>query len=429
MKSSPTSRHPVARSSDALVEASLDLAWSHWVGLGVRGVARAPDTAVDLEALLCFSTYVMQHDPRLGGEVADWWQQFHHHVSEPRLKAVARRFSEEQWHAARIALASVKSPSGKSRLDRLDTPARSMLRLRAVFGANARAEILLEMLTHSPQDDHGWTALALSEIGYSKRNVALILEDLVLGGILATVAEGNRLRYHITNRRALAEALDPLPLSSGRWHLRLPIVAQFLELSSKLRDRDAVVQGIEAQKLFARVRPVIVGLGIRAQVPNTDVSIYWETLQRWLVDNLFKEREDSRRHIMGMIEGYWLNPADAGSRRPTHPNGAVLPRLASNLGDAGEIQCLDLVQVPVIDSPGDWAWSVLSTAATATYAHASGLSRGEPWRFVAKDSTEYDVSLDKVLPAERIGRVYGPDVAARARADQPALQLRLVPRR
>ena len=39
--------------------------------------------------------------------------------------------------------------------------------MRAVFGANARAEVLLEMLTSA--SDEGWTALALSEIGYSKR--------------------------------------------------------------------------------------------------------------------------------------------------------------------------------------------------------------------------------------------------------------------
>jgi hypothetical protein len=417
----------VATSKDPLVEASLDLAWSHWVGLGVRGVARAPDTAVDLEALLCFTAYVMQHDLRLAGEVADWWQQFHHHISEPRLKVVARIFGEEHWRALRTVLASSKTPSGKSRLDRLDTPARSMLRLRSVFGANARAEILLEMLTHSPEADLGWTALALSEVGYSKRNVALILEDLVLGGILVTAAEGNRLHYRVANRRALAEALHPLPASSGRWHQRLPIVAQFLELASRLRDRDAVVQGVEAQKLFSRLRPAFIAAGLRPAVPDADASTYWRTLQSWLVDNLLSERGDSRRHVLGMIEGFWISPTDKGHRLPAYPNGAVLPRLATGRSESHQLRCLDLVQAPVVGSAGDWAWAVLSTAATGTYSHASGLERGDRWRFVAKDSTEYDVSFDEELSADRIRRLYGSEAATRARTDRPAVQLRLVP--
>jgi hypothetical protein len=69
---------------------------------------------------------------------------------------------------------------------------------------------------------------------------------------------------------------------------------------------------------------------------------------------------------------------------------------------------------------------VLSRAATGSYQHSIGLDRGEHWRFVALGSGDvYEVSYDDAVPHERISRLYGPDAAARARADMPAVQLRL----
>jgi hypothetical protein len=406
----------------SLVEASLDVAWSHWVGLGVRGVARPPDTAVDVEALLYFTAYVADHDPRLRDEVADWWHQFEHHVSGPRFNAMARSFDALQWMGFLTTFPSAKKLSGKSRLDRLDTPARSLLRMRAVFGANARADVLLEMLTSS--SDEGWTALALSEIGYSKRNVAMVLESLALGGLLTTTSESNRARYRLTDRQALAKVLAPLPQRSGHWHLRLPIAARFLELASRIERKDAVTQGIEAQKLVAKLQPELIAVGGMPKLPNAAAGTYWPALQVWIAEHLLAEHQDSRRDISRTLEGVWLSPGETEARA-LRPDGAVLPRLSAEL-DAEELRCLDLVQVSTVSPSNDWTWGVLSRAATGTYRHSMGLDRGEIWRFVAIGSGDvYEVSFDEDLPHERISRLYGPDAAARARADKPAVQLRL----
>jgi hypothetical protein len=127
-----------------------------------------------------------------------------------------------------------------------------------------------------------------------------------------------------------------------------------------------------------------------------------------------------------MIEGVWIGPHD-DLRLHAQPDGAVLPRLTST-DDIRELRCLDLVQVPTVGAPTDWAWGVLSTAATTTYRHTIGLDRGERWRFRATDTDDvYDVSYDKPLAPERIEKLYGPDAAARARIDRPAVQLRLRP--
>lgn len=407
---------------DVLVGAALDLAWSHWVGLGVSGVARPPDTAVDVEALLYFTAYLADHDPRLRDEVADWMHRFEHHVSGPRFNALARSFDAMQWAGFQLTFPGPKKLSGKSRLDRLDTPARAMLRMRAVFGANARAEVLLEMLTNTA--DEGWTALALSEIGYSKRNVAMVLESLTLGGILVVTSESNRMRYRFVDRQLLARLLAPLPERSGQWHLRLPIVAKFLELAAKIERKDAVTQGIEAQKLVAKLQPELVAVGGAPKLPTAAVGTYWRELQTWLAEHLLSEHRDSRRDVPRAIEGIWVGPGDSDARG-RRPDGAILVRLSAD-PDAEELRCLDLVQVSTVSPPNDWTWGVLSRAATATYRHTIGLDRGEPWTFFAVGTGDaYDVSYDEDLPHERISRLYGQDAAARARTDVPAIQLRM----
>src|SRR5262245_6470277 len=144
------SRQLVARAKERLIQAALDLAWSQWTGLGVRGTAAAPETAVDPEALIYLTSSLATYDPRLRDEAADWWRRFQHHVSRPRLGRLAQQFDPQvvsAFEALEASMATRPTTSGKSRLDRLDHPARALLRLRCVFGANARAEILHALLT------------------------------------------------------------------------------------------------------------------------------------------------------------------------------------------------------------------------------------------------------------------------------------------
>ncbi|HEX7839892.1 MAG TPA: hypothetical protein VF469_20590, partial [Kofleriaceae bacterium] len=89
----------------------------------------------------------------------------------------------------------------------------------------------------------------------------------------------------------------------------------------------------------------------------------------------------------------------------------------------------DLVQVPTVDPPNDWAWGVLSTAATTTWSHTIGLNNHEPWKFATWASGErrtYSATYDDPLPHDGIAPLYGRIAASRARSDRPAVQLRLI---
>ena len=413
--------------SSRLLDSTLALAWSHWVGLGVRGTARPPMTAVDPEALLYLTACLADHDPRLRDEVGDWWKRYERHVSRARLTSLASAFDDSvvaKFDKLERAYATLGETSEKSHLDRLDTPARTLIRLRCVFGSNARAEILHELLVDAGHG--GKTALALASVGYSKRNVAFVLDDLVMAGLISKINEGNRAHYRVADSEALSRVLRPLPHRSGRWHLRFPIIASFIEVEDHLRKRDISVQGVEARKLFLRHKAELEQLGFQAVIGST-VETYWATLQDWLVDNLIADRDASTDHIAGMLEGVWLRPGE-GIRRPQRLGSAVLPEITANPATDRQFECLDLVQVPTIDPPQGWAWAVLSTAGTNVYAHAEALRNGEDWRFVTwidDEPHQFRTKLIEPIEHRRIAKRFGKEAVQRARIDRPALRLLL----
>jgi hypothetical protein len=422
----------VNRNRDVLIDAALQLAWSHWVGLGVRGTAHPPRTAVDPEALLYLTACLADDDPRLADEVRDWWRQYNRYVSRPRLTALGKRFDAavvEKFRAFSQRSEQGGKTSGKSLMDRLNHPARSLLRLRCVFGANARAEVLLELLTRPSPG--GFTALALADVGYSKRNIALVLEDLALADMLLAKREANRLRYRIADADALERLLAPLPKTAGLWHIKLPVVARFVELSRRLRGRDAVVQGIEARKVVHEIQNTPAAETF-AEVPTASAETYWNALQEWLVDNVIASESnmiasESNIEDPRMIEGAFFRP-EQPVRRPGHFVSALLPRISSNPSDDAELHCLDLVQVEAVET-GSWVWGVVSVAAVETYAHTMALQRGEAQRFVTwafGPPRTYSVALGQPLPYAQIARLYGEGAASRARRDKDAIQLHLV---
>jgi hypothetical protein len=414
----------VARAKDPIIEAALDLAWSHWTGLGVRGVLPPPDTAVDPEALVYLTALLAGHDPRLADEATDWWCRFQRHVSKPRLTRLADQFTSTcvaKLEAFDAAARGQTKTSGKSRIEDLRHPARALLRLRCAFGTNARAEILLALLTQWANALDGVTALALSEVGYGKRNIALTLDDLRLAGLVATSEDANRLRYRLADAASLRTMLAPLPTAIGRWHLRMPLVAGFVELTDRLRGKDPLVQAVEARKHVTGERRRIRALGL-VEPAVRQAEDDWPQLQRWLIDKVIAQPGSAARELPRMIVGAWIGPGQE-VRVPERPTGGLLPPIASD----PDGPCLDLVQVQTAD---DWAWAVLSDAGTDVYQHAIGLSRGERWRFAtnARGKTRlYAAEAIAPLPPDQIAARYGDVAAAHARQDRPALQLRLRP--
>src|SRR5262245_61784017 len=79
-------RMPTTRSSAAVTQSLIDLAWSLWAELGVSGWTRHhADWNVDVEALIILTAALEDADPRLRDESTDWCIRYARFVSSARL--------------------------------------------------------------------------------------------------------------------------------------------------------------------------------------------------------------------------------------------------------------------------------------------------------------------------------------------------------
>lgn len=176
-------------------EAVLDFLWSLWAELGVSGwTRRHRHWGIDPEPLVLFTAAVGQLDARLRDESTDWCIRYSRYVSVARLKnllrsappPVAAAFGEYaatvsthasvRWPGA--TQARVYRPTGRSRIEGFTRPALVTLRLRALFGVGARAEILRHYVL-SPAAT--FAAADFPEAHHTKRIIAAELESLRTG--------------------------------------------------------------------------------------------------------------------------------------------------------------------------------------------------------------------------------------------------------
>ena len=214
-----------------LLSALLDWLWRSWISFGVtgHGAAARQDRDIDPEALLLASSRWARHDPRLFDEILDWLCQHGHLIhlqrlqnlqrgglGDPRvLSAIAAVLQEHSPHSKWKTLAakadappapeplflSLKERTafwgqpdplfarhgfqrGRLELRQLSQapdPRRAAnfwLKLRALFGTSARAEILLHLLTTGPA-----TATEIARhTGYTTRSILLPLREMALSG-------------------------------------------------------------------------------------------------------------------------------------------------------------------------------------------------------------------------------------------------------
>jgi hypothetical protein len=156
----------------------------------------------------------------------------HRFISKPRLKQLLKLASQKDqaafapfattlqhqvggtWPAAGEQGAWKVRLSDKSRAPDLETPALVNLKLRALFGVGARADVITAILNW-PAPDFGAADLVL--VGYTKRNLAGALDALREGGLLNSTRVGNRVRFSWRRRRELCRLVEPLPKAIPRW--------------------------------------------------------------------------------------------------------------------------------------------------------------------------------------------------------------------
>ena len=226
------------KSKDQFQESIFDFLWLQWSTLGVAGVTKSKDNRIiDPEALLLFSLSACRHEPRLFDEIIDWLFQngqfinvqrlqqiqkkydFH---SGPQLSAIAELLSKKSRYKLKwsgLAKRYYQEPAeclffgkdgvtlpcpqdkdanlefinhglrrgqinlrGYSQSVDLQGPACLLLRLRALLGINARAEILC--LLASVKEVH--PSEAARRTAYYQKTIQTTLVEMTQSGVVLT---------------------------------------------------------------------------------------------------------------------------------------------------------------------------------------------------------------------------------------------------
>lgn len=215
--------------------------WRQWSALGVAGHATSNDPwMIDPEALLLFSTVAARRDARLFDEMIDWLQangswinlqrltriQEERELGDPTvLAAIASLLARDSAHAkwkilvreplnrpARSLFPGLpvfgdmdetflrhgwqRSPlklRGLSVPPRPDQPATFLIKLRALFGRQSRAEVIAWLLAH----DSGHPAEMARQLSYFPRSLQVVLNELTLSGHVRAVKTAREKHFAI----------------------------------------------------------------------------------------------------------------------------------------------------------------------------------------------------------------------------------------
>jgi len=283
-------RRPAATFADQ----SLALAWGAWAELGVSGWSSThADWAIDPEPLILFTAWLGDADPRLRDEATDWCVQNWRHISKARLKNLLREQPKDvaeafgEFAATVGAHAGITWPgathprpyavTGRSTLPHLDRTSLVWLRLRAIFGVSARAEILRYFLARGG----GVSVAALAvATGYTKRNVAEECETLQRAGVLSVRAQGNRFYYSLARRPELKAFVGEMPAVLPDWTAILNITRELVTLERRSTDGGLTTLPVHARKTLRLIRDDLHELDIRALPENIEAVDLWPALRR-----------------------------------------------------------------------------------------------------------------------------------------------------
>ncbi len=282
--------------SEELSAHALELAWSLWTELGVPGVVRRhTQVAIDPEPLVVASPRLATEDPRLLGLVYSWCADNEQRLSASRLRglqalappvareafaAMATTLRERQGVRWSLASEAAPWPTPPERRATHVAPARPglvRLRLRALAGVGARADVLSELLGRPGT----WTrASDLQDEGYSKRNVARILSELSEGGLVEARARGKTHLFRLPRSSGLGELVGATGLVFPRWRPVLHVVLAALDLA-ELAERSTATRRVEAHKLAEQLRPVAQEIGLTPPPPTRGNPEAWDHVLTW----------------------------------------------------------------------------------------------------------------------------------------------------
>jgi len=236
---------------DEYLETLLRFLWREWTALGVAGQEKTPLChIVDPEAILIFTCSIGRYDPRLFDEVMDWLIKNGRFLNIQRMRNIAHReafrggavlTAAADWLSQREnpmkwkLLAQMETPKntcetlfrlhdgrplpvsensdptflthgycrnpiilrGRSRLFPADATPCLFLKMRALFGVNARGDVL----TYLAANVTGHPREVARELYYSQKAIHDVMADMSCSGVLHSSRGGRERTYRIASGR------------------------------------------------------------------------------------------------------------------------------------------------------------------------------------------------------------------------------------
>lgn len=287
-------------SIEQMDQAFIALAWRLWNTLGVAGESpQYQDCFIDLEALILLTTALGKSDPRLLEEALDWCSKFHHFVSISRLRRLLGELTELQASFSAFAqtlnaVSKSKWPTftkaaplrihlrGRSQHPDLKIPALLGLRLRALFGVGARADLATFFLT---EQSRSMTASDVTEVGYNKRTLADTLDSFYQAGLLTCSMTRNQKEYQLARKGPLASLAGELPRFVPNWRSLIVVFLNLREVLSKHQSHSTPSQIVAIRNVFISLKNPLEKLNISPPPISSDPT-QWNSFIQWTVDTL-----------------------------------------------------------------------------------------------------------------------------------------------
>jgi hypothetical protein len=321
---------------------ALDAVWSLWVELGLSGWARRHQSwEIDLEPLILATSRIGELDGRLMRESLDWCSTNVRLISVTRLRNFLNamngtldqpfgRYSTAVEHQTHVRWPGRGEPlqfkpSGKSAAPDLKRPALIQLRLRAVFGVAARAEIFRLMIGEPARS---LSVAELSEAtGYGKDVVADSLDLMSRAGVVRADAEANRRRFKLVDPNQFANLIGSVPTIRKDWVAVFKIMLTVLDFA-KSAPSETMVRAVEITRLVRELESEFTKVGLasgRLATAEARVSdfegLMVNTFREWAGQEATEEASSGASYSVHRLNfgGYgpwqaWIHESDGSSK-------------------------------------------------------------------------------------------------------------------
>src|SRR5207249_2300330 len=236
--------------SDEITTLALELAKSLWAELGVGGSQYRHDwQAIDLEPLIIFTASLARADDAFVARTTRWCSLNSSWISIVRLRNLSPRFCP----ATRDSLHAFLGPTGEAASSKkrnkrsghtahiapgewpdLKRPALLQLRLRALVGGGARAEVLKLMLAEP--DEPKSAAEIAQNAAFGTHGCNQALDALSAAGVLNVEPAGDVFMYRLARPSDLTMAVNGVPVAFPDWIAVLTTIDAIREYAVRKRE-------------------------------------------------------------------------------------------------------------------------------------------------------------------------------------------------